>query len=88
MERKWTKILAAICILALFLMIVALAVAKWADRMDPDAPLPAEGPWSQVRTNLLVAGVGACAVLACMAIRSRAKRPQDDEDPGDHPWEA
>lgn len=88
MERKWTKILAVICMLALFLVLVALTVAKWVDHMDPDAPPPAEGPWSLAWTNLLVAGASACAAFACVAIRSRAKRSQDNEDSGDQPWEA
>lgn len=88
MERKWTKILAVICMLALFLALVALAAAKWMDHMDPDAPLPAEGSWSPIRTNLLVACASVCAAFACAAVRSSAKRSQDKEDPGDQPWEA
>lgn len=87
MKRKWTKVLAAICMLALFLMLAALAVVKWTDQMDPNAPPPAESPRRQIRNTLLVSGAGLCAALACVAIRGRGKRSKDDADAGEMPWE-
>lgn len=87
MNRKWTKVLAVIFVLALFFMLVALAVAKWTDQMDPNTLPAAESPWRQVRNNLLVAGAGLCAMLVCVAIRGKGRRSKDDTDFGDMPWE-